>query len=60
MDVEYVITLTAVLGALLPWILLKLGFDHGHAADPFIRTIKDFTGLLLYFHLVSLFLGISI
>jgi magnesium transporter len=52
--------LTAVLGALLPWILLKLGFDHGHAADPFIRTIKDFTGLLLYFHLVSLFLGISI
>ncbi|WP_448532718.1 magnesium transporter [Parathermosynechococcus lividus] len=54
-----VITLAAVLGALLPWILLKLGFDHGPASDPFITTIKDFAGLLLYFYLVSLFLGIS-
>jgi len=54
-----VITLAAVLGALLPWLLLKLGFDHGPAADPFITTIKDFTGLLLYFYLVSLFLGLS-
>lgn len=52
-----VITLAAVLGALLPWLLLKLGFDHGPAADPFITTIKDFTGLLLYFYLVSLLLG---
>ncbi len=54
-----VITFAAVLGALLPWILLKLGFDHGPAADPFITTIKDFTGLLLYFYLVSAFLGLS-
>lgn len=54
-----VITLAAVLGAFLPWILLKLGFDHGPASDPFITTIKDFTGLLLYFYLVSLLLGIQ-
>lgn len=54
-----VITLAAVLGALLPWLLLKLGFDHGPAADPFITTIKDFTGLLLYFYLVSLLLGVD-
>ncbi|WKT83938.1 MULTISPECIES: magnesium transporter [unclassified Thermosynechococcus] len=54
-----VITFAAILGALLPWVLLKLGFDHGPAADPFITTIKDFTGLLLYFYLVSVFLGLS-
>jgi magnesium transporter len=54
-----VVTLAAVLGALLPWLLLKLGFDHGPAADPFITTIKDFTGLLFYFYLVSLLLGIQ-
>ncbi|MFN3678967.1 magnesium transporter [Thermosynechococcus sp.] len=54
-----VITFAAVLGALLPWVLLKLGFDHGPAADPFITTIKDFTGLLLYFYLVSVLLGLS-
>jgi magnesium transporter len=39
--------------------LLKLGFDHGPAADPFITTIKDFTGLLLYFYLVSLLLRVG-
>jgi magnesium transporter len=54
-----VVTLAAVLGAFLPWLLLKLGFDHGPAADPFITTIKDFTGLLLYFYLVSVLLGIQ-
>lgn len=54
-----VVTLAAVLGALLPWLLLKLGFDHGPAADPFVTTIKDFTGLLLYFYLVSWLLGIQ-
>ncbi|PPS41503.1 magnesium transporter [Chroococcidiopsis sp. TS-821] len=54
-----VISLAAVLGALLPWLLLKVGFDHGPAADPFITTIKDFTGLLLYFYLVSLLLDIQ-
>ncbi|MEN9216535.1 MAG: magnesium transporter [Gloeomargarita sp. HHBFW_bins_162] len=54
-----VISLAAVLGALLPWLLLKFGFDHGPASDPFITTIKDFTGVLLYFYLVSLLLGIE-
>jgi magnesium transporter len=54
-----VVTLAAVLGALLPWLLLRFGFDHGPAADPFITTIKDFTGLLLYFYLVSVLLGIQ-
>jgi magnesium transporter len=51
-----VITLAAVLGALLPYLLLKAGLDHGPASDPFITTIKDFTGLLLYFYLIQLFL----
>lgn len=51
-----VITLAAVLGALLPFLLLKLGLDHGPASDPFITTIKDFSGLLLYFYLINLFL----
>ncbi|TVS03452.1 MAG: magnesium transporter [Cyanobium sp. PLM2.Bin73] len=52
-----VVVLGACLGALLPWVLLRLGFDHGPAADPFITTIKDFSGLLLYFYLVSQLLG---
>lgn len=54
-----VVVLGAMLGALLPWVLLRLGFDHGPAADPFITTIKDFSGLLLYFYLVTQLLGVD-
>jgi magnesium transporter len=54
-----VITLGAILGATLPWVMLKLGFDHAPGADPFITTIKDFTGLWIYFSLVRWFIGIN-
>ena len=54
-----VVTLGSFLGGIIPWIMLKLGFDHGPGADPFITTIKDFTGLWLYFSLVTLLLGVE-
>lgn len=54
-----VITLGAFLGASLPMLMLKLGFDHGPAADPFLTTIKDFLGLLIYFALVGWLVGVA-
>lgn len=54
-----VVMLGAVLGFILPYILLKLGLDHAPGADPFITTIKDCTGLAIYFSLVSWLLGIG-
>ncbi len=48
-----VIFVAAMLGFLLPYFMLKLGLDHAPGADPFITTIKDFTGLALYFYLVQ-------
>ena len=59
MSLFCVVMLGAVLGAILPWVMLKLGFDHATGADPFITTVKDFTGLWIYFTLVGLFLGIQ-
>jgi magnesium transporter len=53
-----VVTLATFLGFFLPWLLMKLGFDHAPGADPFITTIKDFTGLALYFTLVGLLIGV--
>lgn len=53
------VTTASVLGFLLPWILLKLGVDHAPGADPFITTIKDFTGLLVYFLMAAWLLGVS-
>ncbi|MBO9310055.1 MAG: magnesium transporter [Chloroflexi bacterium] len=52
-----VVTLATLLGFILPWTLIKLGFDHAPGADPFITTIKDFVGLALYFTLVSVLIG---
>jgi magnesium transporter len=39
-------------------LLIKLGFDHAPGADPFITTIKDFTGLALYFTLVGVLISL--
>lgn len=54
-----VIVLGALLGAILPWIMLKFGFDHAPGADPFITTIKDFTGLWIYFSLIGWLIGVD-
>ncbi|MCC5896780.1 MAG: magnesium transporter [Phormidium sp. BM_Day4_Bin.17] len=54
-----VITLGAILGSSLPWVMLKLGFDHAPGADPFITTIKDFVGLWIYFSLVAWLIGVA-
>ncbi len=53
-----VIPLATLLGFLLPWILVKLGFDHASGADPFITTIKDFVSLALYFTLINVLIGL--
>jgi magnesium transporter len=53
------VTLATFLGFALPWIMLKLGLDHAPGADPFITTIKDFTGLAVYFGLAATLLGVG-
>lgn len=53
------ITTASVLGFFLPWIMLKIGVDHAPGADPFITTIKDFTGLMVYFLMAMWLLGIT-
>ncbi|TVR91729.1 MAG: magnesium transporter, partial [Spirochaetaceae bacterium] len=50
------ITIAVGIGFLVPFILIKMGFDQAAGSDPFITTIKDISGLLIYFTAVSLFL----
>jgi len=52
--------LAACLGFLLPYIMVKLGIDHAPGADPFITTIKDFTGLLVYFSMAAWLIGVEV
>lgn len=51
------ITLATSLGFVIPYALMRLGIDPAIGADPIITTIKDITGLLIYFALAFLVLG---
>lgn len=53
------VAFASFLGFFLPWLLIKIGLDHAPGADPFITTIKDFTGLAVYFGLAATLLGLS-
>jgi magnesium transporter len=51
------ITVAVTLGFLVPFVMVKLGIDQTVATDPFVTTIKDITGLMIYFTLARLFAG---
>lgn len=50
---------SAVIGAGLPLIVRRMGGDPAVVASPAITTIVDITGLLIYFTIASMTLGIS-
>jgi len=50
-------TLAAVLGFLVPYILIKLKVDQAAGSAPIITSIKDISGLFIYFGLVILLMG---
>lgn len=49
-----------VTGAMLPFVLRKLGFDPASASAPLVATLVDVTGLILYFTAASLILANTI
>ncbi|MCL2355320.1 MAG: magnesium transporter, partial [Oscillospiraceae bacterium] len=55
--ITFTSTLAATLGFIVPYILVKLDIDQASGTGPIITSIKDITGLLVYFYLVTLFLG---
>ena len=38
-----------LIGSLLPFILRRLGFDPATSSAPFVATLVDVTGLVIYF-----------
>ena len=43
-------------GSMLPFVLKRLGFDLATASAPFVATLVDVTGLVIYFSVVYLVL----
>lgn len=50
-------TLAALLGFLVPYVLIKLDIDQAAGSAPIITSIKDIAGLVIYFMAVTTFLG---
>jgi len=51
-----VVTFGTMTGSLLPFILRRLGFDPASASAPFVATLVDVTGLVIYFTVASVIL----
>jgi magnesium transporter len=45
-----------LIGSLLPFLLRRLGFDPATSSAPFVATLVDVTGLVIYFSVALLFL----
>jgi magnesium transporter len=52
-----VVTFGTMAGSLLPFVMRRLGFDPASASAPFVATLVDVTGLVIYFSVATLVLG---
>ncbi len=43
-----------LVGAMLPLVFKKLGFDPGYASSPFVATFVDVTGIVIYFSIANI------
>lgn len=55
-----VVTFGTLCGSLLPFLLRRLGLDPASASAPFVATLVDVTGLLIYFSVASVILAGSL
>lgn len=51
-----VVTFGSLAGSMLPFVLKRAGFDPASASAPFVATLVDVTGLVIYFTVAALFL----
>ncbi|MBP0644581.1 magnesium transporter, partial [Mycobacterium tuberculosis] len=52
-----IVTFGSLVGSMLPFILQKIGFDPASASAPFVATLVDVTGLVIYFSIALVFLS---
>ncbi len=51
-----VVTFGTLVGALLPFLLKRLGLDPATSSAPFVATLVDVTGLVIYFQVAAFIL----
>ncbi|WP_202077336.1 magnesium transporter [Caldalkalibacillus salinus] len=53
----FILVIATLAGAVVPLIINKFNIDPAVASGPFITTINDILGLLIYFYIATLLLG---
>jgi magnesium transporter len=51
-----VVTFGSLTGSMLPFLLRRIGFDPASSSAPFVATLVDVTGLIIYFNVAFLLL----
>ncbi|GAB3066537.1 magnesium transporter [Stenotrophomonas tumulicola] len=51
-----IVTFGSLSGSMLPFALKRLGFDPASASAPFVATLVDVTGLVIYFSIAAMIL----
>ncbi len=51
-----VVTVGAMIGSMLPFLLKRLGFDPASASAPFVATLVDVTGIVIFFTVAAMLL----
>lgn len=51
-----IVTFGSLAGSMLPFILQRMGFDPASASAPFVATLVDVTGLVIYFGVAAMIL----
>ena len=53
----FIVLWGTISGSMIPFILKRCGLDPATASAPFVATLVDVTGLIIYFTVAALFLG---
>jgi len=51
-----IVAFGSLAGSMLPFLLKRVGFDPASASAPFVATLVDVTGLVIYFSVALLVL----
>jgi magnesium transporter len=55
-----IVTFGSLAGSMLPFVLKRLGFDPASASAPFVATLVDVSGLVIYFTVAQVVLGTTL
>jgi magnesium transporter len=52
-SLTWIVVWGSIAGSMLPFLLRRMGFDPASASAPFVATVVDVTGLVIYFSIAT-------